>query len=80
MVFSKEGCHLCEAVEAEIRSMEGVNTRLTVVDIEKDRALQAKYWARIPVISMGGSEVFEASMMDLEGRWRNRLRSILAGP
>ncbi|MDG7008533.1 MAG: glutaredoxin family protein [Nitrososphaerota archaeon] len=79
VVFGREGCHLCDAVEAEIRSLEEFRDALTAVDIEKDPTLHAKYWMRIPVVTIGGREVFEASMMDLEGRWRRRLPALLKG-
>ncbi len=77
VVLGRKDCHLCELVEAEIRSMEGADARLTVVDIDKDAALQGKYWLRIPVVLLGGREVFEAKMMDPEGRWRRALPSLL---
>jgi hypothetical protein len=43
VLFSKRGCHLCEAVEGEIRSMAIIGTGLTVVDIDEDTALHDKY-------------------------------------
>jgi hypothetical protein len=66
-------------VEAEIRSMKGVRADVTVVDIDKDPALHDRYWMRIPVVTVGGKDVFEAKMMDLEGRWKKRLPSLLEG-
>ena len=78
VILGKEGCHLCDAVEAEIRSKE-TGAEVTVVDIDKDQALHERYWMRIPVVTVGGKEVFEAKMMDLEGRWRKRLPSLLEG-
>ncbi len=77
IVFSKGGCHLCEAVEAEIRSMQEIAVDLTVVDIDKDRALHDKYLLRIPVVLVGDEEVFEAKMMDPAGRWREVLHRLL---
>ena len=77
VLFSKKGCHLCEAVEAEIRSMAVIGTSLTVVDIDEDSALHDKYWMRIPVVRVEGEDVFEAKMMDQEGEWKNRLAHIL---
>ena len=79
VVYGKEGCHLCDDVEAEIRSLAEFGGSLTVVDIEKDPALKTRYWMRIPVVMVGGREVFEASKMDLEGRWRKRLHALLKG-
>jgi len=79
VLFSKRGCHLCEAVEAEIRSMAIIGTGLTVVDIDKVSVLHDKYWMRIPVVRVRGEDVFEAKMMDQEGEWKNRLAQILVG-
>ncbi len=77
MVFSKGGCHLCEAVEVEIRSMTGVGTSLTVVDIDEDKALYERYWLRVPVVRVDGEDVFEAMMMDQKGEWKKRLAQLL---
>ena len=79
VVFGKEGCHLCDEVKAEIASLGEFADALTVVDIEKDSGLRARYWMRIPVVTVGGREVFEASMMDLKGMWRKRLPGLLRG-
>jgi hypothetical protein len=77
VILGKRGCHLCELVEAEIRSIPGMKTSLTVVDVDRDPALHDKYWLRVPVVAVGGKDVFEAKMMDPEGRWRKRLPSLL---
>lgn len=79
VVFRREGCHLCESVEAEIRSIRDAQIRVTPVDIDADSALQAKYFVRVPVVAVGGREVFEAKMMDTDGRWRKRLAAVLVG-
>lgn len=77
VIYGKEGCHLCEAVEAEVRS-KGTGIALTVVDVERDATLQSRYLIRVPVVTVGGKEVFEANMMDPQGEWRKRLLSLLA--
>ena len=74
--LQQEG-HLCEPVEAEIRSTAIIGTGLTVVDIDEDSVLHDKYWLRIPVVRVEGEDVFEAKMMDQEGEWKNRLAHIL---
>lgn len=79
VLFGREGCHLCDAVEAEIRSMK-VTVSLTVVDIDGDPALQSRYLVRVPVVTVRGREIFEAKMVDREGRWRAKLQSLLRGP
>ncbi len=78
-VLGKEGCHLCEAVEAEIRSMRGMGARLTVIDIGKDQALHDRYWLKVPVVMVGGVEVFDATMMDAAGMWKEGLPLLLRG-
>ena len=77
-LFSRAGCHLCEAVEAELQSMKPAGG-VTVVDIDHDADLQTKYFLRIPVVVVGGREVFEARMMDREGMWKDKLRSMVVG-
>jgi len=78
VIFGRKGCHLCETVEAEIRSIKEIKISLTVVDIDRDPALQAKYLTRVPVVVVGGRETFEAKMMDIEGEWKEKLIATLA--
>ena len=77
VVFSKKGCHLCEAVEAEIRSMTFIGASLKVVNIDEDSVLHSRYWLRVPVVRVEGEEIFEARMMDQEGEWKERLARAL---
>lgn len=78
VIFSRKGCHLCEEVEGEVRSVKGATVDLAVVDIDGDPSLQARYLTRVPVVMVGGREVFEARVMDPAGRWRERLARALA--
>ena len=77
VVFSKMGCHLCEAVEAEVRSIRVIGTGLQVVYIDEDSALHDKYWLRVPVVQIEGRDVFEANMIDQEGEWKKKLARLL---
>ena len=77
MLFTKEGCHLCDEVEATIKSMDLGGTGLTVVDVETDPTVHDKYWLRVPVVAVDGKDIFEAKMMDPEGKWRRTLASAL---
>jgi glutaredoxin-like protein DUF836 len=77
VVLGKPGCHLCEAVETELRSIEAVAPRLRVVDIDSNRSLYDKYQLRIPIVIIGGKAIFEASMMDPEGEWKRILAQLL---
>jgi hypothetical protein len=78
VLYRKEGCHLCDAVEAETRAL-GVAENMTIVDIDRDPALQVAYLLSVPVVTVGGRVVFEAKMMDRGGKWKERLSSLLAG-
>ena len=77
VILGKPGCHLCDLLEAEVRSVLGSGTDFAVLDIEKDPILHDAYWLRIPVLKVGEREVFEAKMMDPDGEWRRLLPSLL---
>ena len=77
MLYGKPGCHLCELVEAEVRSVVPVGTELRVVNIEEDSAAHDEYWLRIPVVIVGGVVAFEAKMMDPAGEWRKTIPGAL---
>lgn len=76
-IFSKKGCHLCEVVEAEVRSMTFIGTSLTVEYIDEDSVLYDRYWLRVPVVRVGDVDVFEAKMMDQGREWKKRLAHLL---
>ena len=78
VLYRREGCHLCEEVEAEARSL-GVVGKMIIVDIDGDPELQARYFLRVPVVEVDGREAFEAKMMDRGGKWREKLFSLLVG-
>lgn len=78
VIFSRQGCHLCDDVESLIRSIGGIKLSLDVVDIDADAELQGKYWMRIPVVEVDGREIFEVKMMDPAGGWEDRLSSLLS--
>jgi len=80
VLLEKPGCHLCEQVEAELRSGNAGAAGFTVVNIEGSRELHDEYWVRIPVVLVGGVVVFDARMMDVEGEWRKTLRRLLGSP
>ena len=77
-LLGKPGCHLCEAVEAHLRSLGPLMPKLTIVNIETNRELHDRYQLRIPIVTIGGGVVFEANMMDSEGKWKERLIQLLA--
>lgn len=78
VLLSRDGCHLCEAVEGEIRSAFGSGATLRIIEIDGDPDLYERYLLRIPVVRVSGKEVFDAAMMDNAGEWKKRLKRILA--
>ncbi|WOJ95719.1 glutaredoxin family protein [Congregibacter brevis] len=54
ILYSTEGCHLCEEAEALLRVVKGTLPLLSwqVVDIANDDALFQKYGWLIPVLSL----------------------------
>ena len=77
VLLGRKGCHLCDAVEAEIRSIASTRVTLRSIDIDKDPLLRGKYWLRIPVVIIGRDEVLDARMIDPEGTWKQRLMHML---
>lgn len=64
-------------MEAEIRSITAVGANLMITNIDDDSTLHDKYWLRVPVVRVGGKEVFEAKMVDPEGEWKKKLARLL---
>ncbi len=57
-VFVRHGCHLCDDLLDELRSMEGLASfSLTTIDIDRDPELQTRYNADVPVLMFEGREV-----------------------
>jgi glutaredoxin len=62
-LYSRPGCHLCEAAERVIRAlMPGAGFDLEVVDIESDDALLRRYMLEIPVVAIDGVDVARAPL------------------
>ncbi|WP_136247717.1 glutaredoxin family protein [Halomonas borealis] len=60
-LYTTQGCHLCETLEAWLARLAGVEYRLARVEIADDEALLARFGERIPVL------LDEASGEALEG-------------
>jgi glutaredoxin len=58
VVYTRQGCHLCEEAEAIVRRVaRGHDVRL--VDIDADPELVERYTVRVPVVTVDGAEVAE---------------------
>ena len=58
-LYTRAGCHLCEAAEATIRATAGPEVDLVLVDIDADPALYERYTVRVPVVEVEGVEIAE---------------------
>ena len=58
-LYTRAGCHLCEAAEAVIRQVAGDGADLRLVDIDADPVLQERYTVRVPVVEVDGVEIAE---------------------
>lgn len=72
LVYSRAGCHLCEAAETDVARICGeLGVGFGRVDVDRDLELRAEYGDRVPVIMVDGRE---------HGFWRveeRRLRAAL---
>jgi glutaredoxin len=59
VVYTRDGCHLCEEAVAEIVALhaEGYRFELVEVDVESDEALHRAMLERIPVVEVEGVTV-----------------------
>ncbi len=59
-LYGRPGCHLCDEARAALERVRAdVPFALEEVDIERDDALLRRYLERIPVVALGGEELFE---------------------
>ncbi len=57
-VLSREYCHLCHEMLAQLESLRGpLGFDLAVVDVDRDPALEARWGDKVPVLLAGDEEV-----------------------
>lgn len=63
-VYSRVGCHLCDEIRAELqaaledRAMRGeLVPAVTIVDVDTDPDLQARYGGLVPVLALADQEL-----------------------
>lgn len=55
LLYRRDGCHLCEDAEANLRALAlQLPFRLVLVDIAADLAIEQRYLFDIPVVEVGG--------------------------
>jgi hypothetical protein len=57
VLYSRPGCHLCEALLEDLEPMLGAGVAVEVVDVDSSVALERRYGLRIPVLAAGETEL-----------------------
>jgi glutaredoxin len=59
-LYGRPGCHLCDDARAALEGLRAeLRFDLREVDITADDELHRRYLERIPVVAVGGEELFE---------------------
>lgn len=57
-VYSRTYCHLCDDMIAGLRILQArFRFRMTIVDVDSDDALDARYGEDVPVVAHGSREL-----------------------
>ena len=57
-VYSRTYCHLCDDMIAGLRTLQArFRFRMTIVDVDSDDALDARYGEDVPVVAHGSREL-----------------------
>jgi glutaredoxin len=63
VVYSREGCHLCETVKETLMHLQGgADFRWREVDIDAEPQLRLQYTDEIPVVFIDGRKAFKYRM------------------
>ena len=57
VLYSRRYCHLCDDMLAALQAQLGAETAITVVDVDSNPALEARYGENVPVLMYGQTEV-----------------------
>ena len=59
-LYGKPGCHLCDEARSVLEDVRAERPfELREVDVSSDPVLHRAYGERIPVVEVGGEEIFE---------------------
>jgi hypothetical protein len=58
-LYTRAGCHLCEAAAQVIGDVAAGRASIRIVDIDADPALTERYTVRVPVVEVDGVEIAE---------------------
>ena len=57
VLYSRTDCRLCEDMLAALRSRVGAEFPVTIVDVDSDPELEARYGEHVPVLVAGETEL-----------------------
>ena len=57
VLYSRSACHLCSRMLEALRSQLGADFPVTIVDVDSDPALKARYGEHVPVLVGGETEL-----------------------
>lgn len=63
LVYSRQGCHLCEVVEATLARLQpSAGFRWRAIDIDADPDLRRRFNDEVPVVFIDGRKAFKYHM------------------
>ncbi|MDA4130492.1 MAG: glutaredoxin family protein [Thaumarchaeota archaeon] len=78
VVYSKDGCHLCERAIDTLRKLSvGNKFVLEIVTINSDQELFRKYFLSIPVVQVNGKDVLDAEDIGLANDCKTKLTNLV---
>jgi glutaredoxin len=57
VLYSRSACRLCDRMLEALRSQLGADVLVTIVDVDSDSALKARYGEHVPVLVADGTEL-----------------------
>ena len=61
VLYDRDGCHLCAEARAQLeRLAPELDFDVTVLDVDADPALAARYGERVPVVAFDAEEIIAA--------------------
>lgn len=85
VVYSRQGCHLCDVVKQTLRQAQNDDFAWREVDIDGDADLRQRYNEEVPVVFIDGRKAFKFHMDEaqflraLEGRQHTKGPATPAG-
>ncbi|HVA55783.1 MAG TPA: glutaredoxin family protein [Gammaproteobacteria bacterium] len=63
ILYYRNDCHLCDEMLAELRILYGDRLQMSLVDVDTDAALQARFGLQVPVLT-DGTKILSLGKLD----------------